>query len=199
MTLIFEGLFPLKIVKTDDDNGRTLRISKIGYAVAAFHVAFFSTCFILTIYRQQSFVVFFFPTDVTRLGGYLQFITSIVAMATIFGSCLYSANKIQMTMDNIVRIDEKLKMLDVKVNYMTGFKLNVGCVISFLMVNVFFTFLSFILLATAEKDAVPGFAVWTSYFMPAFIISIVIMHFVCIAYQIKQRWSHANEVSDSSW
>ncbi|XP_037033694.1 putative gustatory receptor 28b isoform X2 [Bradysia coprophila] len=192
MTLILEGLFPFKIV--DSESKRALRFSKIGYVVAAFHIVFFTTCFILTIYRQESFVVFFFPTDLTRVGGYLQFITSIVAMAAIFGSCLYSAKKIQMTMDNIVRIDEKFRLLAVKVDYMIGFKLNVGCVISFLIVNFAFTFLSFILLATAEKDTVPGFAVWTSYFVPPFIISIVIIHFVCIAFQIKQRLSYANGI-----
>ncbi len=196
MTLSFDGLFPFKIV-AGETNGRTLKFSKFGLALAAFHILFFASSFTLTMWRQESFVVFFFPTEITRLGGYLQFGTSIVAMATIYGSCIYWSKKIQITLDNIARIDAKLKRLHVAIDYVVGFKLNVYCVIGFLVINFAFSTLSFILLATAEEGEMPGFAVWSSYFMPTFIVSIVVIHFFCTIWEIKQRFVYVNQVSAS--
>lgn len=192
LTLSFEGLFPFKIV--GNASNRLLRISKFGYALAAFHMLFFLTTFILTIWRRESFVLFFFATEITRLGGHIQFVTSFVAMAIIYGSCIYSSKKIKITIDNIFKIDEKFKLLDVEINHDVGFKMNVYCVIGFMVVNLAFSFLSFVLLATAEKDKVPGFAVWTSFFVPPFIVSLIVIHFFCIACQIRQRFVYVNQV-----
>lgn len=192
MTLSFEGLFPFKIV--ENASNRNLRVSKFGYALTAFHILFFLTSFILTMWRRESFVLFFFATEITRLGGHIQFVTSIMSMAIIYGSCIYSSKKIQIAMENIFKIDEKFKLLDVEVDHHVGFKLNVYCVVGFMIVNFAFSFLSFILLATAEEDKVPGFAVWTSYFVPPFIISLTVIHFFCSVFQIKQRFVHVTQV-----
>lgn len=189
--LIFEGLFPFKIVGSP--NNRVLRVSKIGYAVAVFHVIFYLTSFTITIWRYESFVLFFFPTEITRFGGHLQFFTSSKLMIVVYASCMYSANKIRVTMDNIHNIDGKLKLLDVEINHGVGFKMNIYSVIGLIIVNFTFSLMSFILLATA--DEVPGFAVWTSYFVPPLIVSIIVIHFFCIGFQIKQRFIGVNQVS----
>lgn len=194
LALSFKGLFPFKIVENADD--RTLRISKFGYALAAFHISAFMISFIISIWRHNSFVIFFFPTEISRFGGQLQFLTSIVVMVSIYGSCTYSAKKIRIVMDNILKIDEKLKLLGLGIDHNVGFKLNVYFVIGFLAVNFTFTFLSFVLIATAEDDDnMPGFAVWTSYFVPPFVVSLVVIYFLSIVYQIRQRFVHANQVS----
>lgn len=197
LTLFCKGLFPFKIA--GNASNRTLRISKSGYALAAYHIVFFLVAFVVTLCRHESFALFFFPTDVTRLGGYLQFFTSIIAMATIYGSCIYSSKKLQILLANIFNIDKRFKLLNVEINHAVGFKLNIYCVIVFLIVNLSFTFLSYVLLASADEDKVPGFAVWTSYFVPPFIISLLVMHFFCIMFQMKYRFVHLNQVSNNGF
>lgn len=192
IALILEGLFPFKIV--GNTNNRELRVSKFGYALATIHILFFLTSFILTIWRYESFVLFFFATEITQYGGYLQIFTSIIAMITIYGSCIFSSNKIRIVMDKIFNIDGKMNLLEVEINHVIGFKMNVYCVIGFITINFTFSFLSFVLLATAGKDKVPGFAVWTSFFMPTFIASLIVIHFFCIIFQIRQRFACINQV-----
>lgn len=195
LVLIFLGLFPFKIV--GNGNKRLLRRSKIGYGLALFHVLSYLSSFILTIWRHESFVLFFFPTEITQFGGHLQFFTSIKVMIAIYASCLYSSNKIRIAMDKIHNIDRKFKLLDMDINHGVGFKLNIYCVSGFLAVNYAFSFLSFVLLATA--DEVPGFAVWTTYFVPPFIVTVIVFHFRCIGFQIRQRFIRVNQVSNKSF
>lgn len=190
--LSIEGLFPFKVV--GNATRRTLIFSKIGYMFAAVHVLLFVVCFIITIWSQQSFVQFFFPTEITRLGGYFQFSLSSITMAVIYGSCIFAAKKIKSTFDNIDTVDDKLKLLYVTIDYAVGFKLNVACVICFLIVNIVYSISSYTLLATA--DNMPGFAIWTSNFVPPFVISLVIIHFYCVVFQITKRIFYVNQVRE---
>lgn len=187
-TYILDGLFPFKLNKDKTQ----LVSSKMGISLTIIHLIFYFTCFLLTICDNQSFVVYFFQTEISVFGGYLQFATSCVAVVLLFSIAIIRRHKIRLVLKSLHAVDKRFKDLYEEIDHKAVFYLILIAMIVLYLLNLTFVLLSLLLLGT--KNKYPDFVVWWSFFFPYLILTLVVVKFVTVMSQIVQRFRALTKV-----
>lgn len=181
-TYCFEGLFPFKLNK---DNTQ-LDFSIIGISTAFLQLTLYFASLILTVFNDQSFVVYFFQTEISVVGGYLQFLTSGASVVLLYSTAMIRRHKIRLVFESLYAIDKRFKDLCQEIDHKAMFySIVLGCVLLYSL-NLTFVLLSLLLLGT--KDKYPDFLVWWSYFFPYLILTVVVVKYITVMAQISQRF-----------
>lgn len=180
------GLFPYKVVK------QKLQRSKLSYFVAGINIIFFAISFVLTITKNTSFIECFFKSDITKVGNKLHFAVSFVSMIIIYISCFFQRKHVVNVLDRVFKIDVKLKELLFEVDYCQGFRYNFVALIVLWTVYYTFTIGSISMVLASKKTFY--FHSWSSYFLPNFMLNLIIFMFVCVLKQIKNRYDGCIQV-----
>lgn len=185
-SLKWSGLLPYKVV---DQNFIS---SKTGYVVASINQLAFAYAFVLTIMKNTSFIECFFKTDISKVGNQLHFVVSIASMIIIYASCLLQKKQIKNIFDRLYRIDSKLNQLSFHLDYRRGFRYNFIALIFLWTFYYSFTLGSIALILSSNKK----FQVhsWVSYFLPNFMVNLIVFMFVCVLKQIRSRYGGCNQV-----
>lgn len=187
-TCCFEGLFPFKLNKEKTQ----LVTSRMGFSFTSFQLIFYFTSFFLTVFTNESFVVYFFQTQISVIGGYLQFLTSCVAVVLFYSVAIIHRHKIRMVFHSLYTVDERFNDLYQPINHKAVFRLIVIGWTVLYSLNLSFVLMSFLLLGT--KNKYPDFVVWWSFFFPYLISTLVVVKFVTVMEQILQRFRALTKV-----
>lgn len=183
-----EGLFPFKL---NEDKSQLLS-SKMGFSFSIFQFTMYFVCFFTTIFDNHSFVVYFFQTEISVIGGYLQFFNSCVAVVIFYMVSIVYRHKMRFILENLYRLDKRFEDLYQEIDHKATFYLGlVGCTI-LVTVNSTFILLSFLLLGSSESC--PDFVVWISFFFPYILLTLVVVKFVTVLGHIQKRFKGLAEV-----
>ncbi|XP_037033696.1 putative gustatory receptor 28b isoform X4 [Bradysia coprophila] len=182
VTYRFEGLFPFQF----NNDEAHLKTSKIGMSFTLIQLSLYFTSFFHTIFNDQSFVVYFFQTEISTFGGYLQFAVSCASMVTLYTISIVRRHKIRLVFENLYEVDKRFAELHQGINHKTVFRLIlIGCTMLY-SVNLIFVLLSLMLLST--RNEYPNFLVWWSFFFPYLILTLVVVKFITVVGQLLQRF-----------
>lgn len=191
-TCSFEGLFPLKLNKDKTQ----LESSKIGFTFSFLQLFLYFVSFLLTVCYNQSFVVYFFQTDISVVGGYLQFLSSCVSMVLFYSVAIFRRHKIRMIFQSLYAVDKRFKDLYQAIDHKAVFNvILIGWTVLYSL-NLTFVLMSLLLLGT-KKDY-PNFVVWWSFFFPYLILTVVVVSFLSVVRQILQRFRAVTKVSQKT-
>lgn len=195
--LHYTGFLPLKM--SGNGCNRRLKVSVVGYVFSFIYITFIMASFVILSMHLKGFIDYFYDTDILRIGGILQFLNTFIAMIVLYGSSVCWPKRICTCMEIIIKIDRKLKMLGADINYWKGLYLSIYLLIGFLTLNIALSISGFILLTTtiAEESDVelPLWAIWTTYCLPQLAVTIIVIHFTSVTFEIKQRFVGMNRVS----
>lgn len=187
-TYCFEGLFPLTLNKAKN----RLVASKFGISMTLIQMILYFTCFFLSILDDHSFVVYFFQTEISVIGGYLQFATSCCGVVLLYSIAIIRRHKIRLVFESLHAVDKRLKDLYQEIDHKAVFHLIlIGCIVLYAL-NVIFVLLNVLLLAT--KESYPDFQVWWTFFFPYLVFTLVVVKFISVTRQILQRFRGLSEV-----
>lgn len=182
LTYCFEGLFPFQLNKDKSQ----LDFSLIGFCMTLFQLILYFTSFYLTVFDNQSFVVYFFQTEISVIGGYLQFITSCIAIVLFYSVAIIRRHKIRLVFQSLNAVDKRFKDFNQEIDHKTVLRLILISWMVLYSLNLIFILLSLYLLGT--KNDYPDFVVWWSFFFPYLITTLVVVKFITVANQILQRF-----------
>lgn len=188
LTYCFEGLFPFKLNKDKNQ----LDFSKIGFFWTLLQLTLYFACFLSTVFDNQSFVVYFFQTEISVIGGYLQFVTSCAAVVSLFSIAIIRRHKIRLVFQSLYNVDKRFKDLDQEIDHKAVFYLILIGWMMLYSLNLIFVLLSLFLLGT--KNKYPDFVVWWSFFFPYLIVTLVVVKFITVMSQISQRFRALTKV-----
>lgn len=183
-----QGLFPYKLNKVKTE----LISSKLGFSLTIFHLILYFICFFVTVFNNQSFVVYFFQTEISVIGGYLQFVTSFGAIVSLYSTAIFRRQKMRLVLDSLYAVDRRFKDLHQEIDHKAVFHLILIAWNVLVILNISFILLSVLLLRT--KETFPDFVVWWSFFLPYLIVTLVVVKFVTVMGQILQRFRGLAEV-----
>lgn len=182
LTYCFEGLFPFRLNKDRAE----LRFSKIGFSLTLIQLTLYFLAFFLTIFVKQSFVVYFFQTEIAVICGYLQFAISCVAVVSLYSVAIIRRHKIRLVFQSLYDVDKRFKDLHQEIDHKAAFRLIlIGWMVLYSL-NLTFVLLSFLLLGSEKRY--PSIVVWYSFFFPYLILTLVVVKFVTVMKQIEQRF-----------
>lgn len=187
-TYCFEGLFPFKLNKDKTQ----LESSKIGFSLTILQLTLYFASLILTIFNNQSFVVYFFQTQISVVGGYIQYITSSASVVLLYSIAIIRRHKIRLVFQSLYAVDQRFKDLCQEINHKAVFHLILFGWVVLYSLNLTFVLLSLLLLGT--KETYPNFVVWWSFFFPYLILTMVVVKFICVLGQILQRFRALSKV-----
>lgn len=191
------GFLPLQI--SGNKYNRRLKVSVIGYIMSLIFIAFNTVSFVISIANGKSTIEFFYKTKVSRFGGLLQFFNTTVVIIMLYGSSLCFSNKIRRCMKNIVVIDRKLNLIGVEISHWKGFCFSIYLIIGFLTINFAVSLTFFFLVRegvfkTDPNNNLPLWAIFITHYLPAVTVTLIVIYFACVAFEIKQRFKVMNMV-----
>lgn len=188
LTYSFEGMFPFQLNKDKVE----LEFSKIGLFFTILQLTLYFASFFQTVFNNQSFVVYFFQTEISVVGGYLQFATSCAAIVSLYSIALIRRHKIRMVFQSLHEVDKRFRDLSQAINHKTVLHIILIGWMALYSLNLMFVLMSLFLLGTKHKY--PDFVVWWSFFFPYLVLALVAVKFITVASQILQRFRALCEV-----
>ncbi len=190
LTYCFEGLFPFHFNKDKDQ----LEPSKIGFSFTVIKITLYFASFFQTVFKNQSFVVYFFQTEISVYGGYLQFAASCAAMVTLYSTAIFRRDKIRLVFESLYEVDKQFKILCQGIDHKAVLHLILISAIVLYSLNLTFVLMSLLLLSVGTDNEYPGFVVWWSFFHPYLVLALVVVKFTTVLAQILQRFRALNKV-----
>lgn len=185
-SLCCSGLVPYKVIR------QNLESSKFCYFIAGINMVLFAFSFVVTIMNNTSFIECFFKTDISKVGNNINFAVSFLSMMIIYISCFVQRKQIKNVFDRLYEIDFQLKEFSFEVNHCRGFRYN--CIALIVLWTVYYSFtIGSITMVLASKKTF-HLTSWTSYFLPNFMLNLIVFMFVCVLKQIKNRYDGCNQV-----
>lgn len=177
---------------------KRLEVLALGLITTIMYISVFAICFIFTIYDKENFVRYIFRSDVSRIAGVIQLCISFFSMTINYTCSFVQRFKLIHIIEALAKIDERFMALGIRPDYKKSFNFIIGILVINVLSYVVYVFGSFGVIAAAEhqtdQDKLPGFSVWISYFLPHFVVSIVVIIFASIIRQIRNRLAYINEV-----
>lgn len=186
-SLCCSGLVPYKVV------GLNLKRSKWCYLIGGVNQILFAFAFVQTIMKNTSFIECFFQSDISKVGNSIHFVVSFVSMIIIYASCFCQRMKVKKVFDRLFQIDLKLKILSFQQNYRQRFRYN--CAALIVVWSVFYLLLIFGISMVYSSKKKFSLHSWVSYFLPNFMVNIIIFMFKCVLKQIRISFDGCNQVT----
>lgn len=192
-TLCCCGLVPYKVV------GEDLKRTKWCYFIAGINQIMFAYVFVVTIVEDTTFIECFFKTDISKVGNKIHFFVSFASMAIIYTSCFYQRMKLKNVIERLHPIDLRLEKLAFEVEHRQGFRFICVALTVLWILYFLFTFGSLSMIFRYNKNFLMH--TWVSYFLPNFMVNLIIFMLVCVLKQIGMRYAGCNKVklNENGW
>lgn len=177
------GILPMNLAGREGK--RRLEVTVFGFIITGLYGLMFAVCYIMTLIRHDSFIGYFFQSDIANIGNTLTLITAFMTLAITFVCCIVRRFKLIAVYNMLAKIDGKLKDLGVEIDYKSTLKFVSVAVLTFIFTYGFYLGGSFWLLETS--NVFPNFSVWMTFFLPHAMTSMVAIMFMCIVKQIRHR------------
>lgn len=186
------GLLPIKLVGTLGH--RRLEVSVFGFIVTSVHILLFFICFVLTIFSAESFVSYFFKSDISQLGLLLQLCISFFGTTISYTSCYLKKHRIIQIVNMLAHVDRRFVKLGIKQNYKDTTKFLLRFILINSIVHSIYVIGSYVILVMIAEERASAYA-WVSYYTPTLLLSYFVFKLFGITMQIKNRFIHLNGVS----
>lgn len=190
---LISGIAPIKLVGNKEN--RRLEVNFFGFVVLLIHLCLFGYCYIKTITIHDSIVSYFFKSEyqkISVLGDTLQLCIGLIGIVTVFFYSLIQRNKFILWFHSMAKIDQQMLEVGVETDYKSTLKfISLVILVKFIFFNTYLVG-SYLLFTTA--NIYPNYTCWISFFMPHFMISIILVLFVCLVKQMKHRFLLLNKV-----
>lgn len=149
------GYLPLKVV--EDRNGKRLRPSAIGLAFAVIFFSFNVVCLLLMASQARlvNLAVLFDRPPLARVSEFVK-LCGIYAMIPLFYITSFRKSKVNemaTCLHNIVRIDKRLNIIGIDINYWKGFTFNIFLIVFIVIYFIIILVMSTWQISIMEKKA----------------------------------------------
>lgn len=184
------GLIPFQFDTTDGKEH--FKCSLFGIFAAASHITLFGVCLSLTLYHNEHFVSAFFETDISQVTSIIQLSISFVALAIIYPNFYIKKLKLLKVFDILSKVDGKFMWTENIAEYKRTFYYSVKWIVSNLIICGIYISGSYVIQINLDRPA--QLSAWASFFLPHFVLSFVILKFLCIMRQLQNRFRSLNKV-----
>ncbi|XP_049537189.1 putative gustatory receptor 28b [Anopheles darlingi] len=185
------GMTPFTVVKGPTDL-MMLRCTPFGYINSSVHVILFCSCYINTLLKGETITRFFFRTDISTLGDVLQFSIGITALIMTFFCSIFQRNKLIKSFHALANIDQKFREIGMETNYKSTLHYNLLVMCSKAVITFFYLCVCFAVFI--YSSTYPSFTTWMAFLLPYFMMSMVIVIFLCFVNQAKHRFHLLNKI-----
>uniref|UniRef100_A0A2M4APU6 Gustatory receptor n=1 Tax=Anopheles triannulatus TaxID=58253 RepID=A0A2M4APU6_9DIPT len=185
------GMTPFTVVKSPTDL-MMLRCTPFGFINSSVHVILFCSCYINTLLKGESITRFFFRTDISTLGDVLQFSIGITALIMTFFCSIFQRNKLIKSFHALASIDRRFRKIGMETNYKSTLHYNLLVMCSKAVIT--FVYLLVCLAVFISSSTYPSVTTWMAFLLPYFMMSMVIVVFLCVVNQAKHRFHLLNKV-----
>ncbi|XP_058447184.1 putative gustatory receptor 28b [Malaya genurostris] len=189
------GLTPFTVVREGSDVA--LRCTLFGYLNSCIHVVIFCTCYGITFMNHESVTAYFFNTEISILGDFLQIVIGLAALVLSFFYTIFRRNKLIHVFNSLTKTDEHLKEIGVEPNYNRTLFFNYMFIVTQVCVQVTYCGVSWTVASLSLSNARPSLTAWVSFFLPTIITSMLITLFLSLVYQAKHRFFLLNQILES--
>ncbi|XP_035777498.1 putative gustatory receptor 28b [Anopheles albimanus] len=185
------GMTPFTVVKGSTDL-MMLRCTPFGYINSTVHVILFCSCYVNTLLKGETITRFFFRTDISTLGDVLQFSIGITAFIMTFFCSIFQCNKLIKSFHALASIDQRFKEIGMETNYKSTLHYNLLVMCSKAVITFFYLLVC--LAVFISSSTYPSVTTWLAFLLPYFMMSMVIVVFLCFVNQAKHRFHLLNKI-----
>uniref|UniRef100_A0A182U330 Gustatory receptor n=1 Tax=Anopheles melas TaxID=34690 RepID=A0A182U330_9DIPT len=185
------GLTPFTVVKGPTEL-MMLRCTPFGYINSSVHVILFCSCYVNALLQGDTITRFFFRTDISTLGDVLQFTIGITALFMTFFCSIFQRNKLIKCFHALASIDRRFKEIGMETNYKSTLHYNLLVMLTKAIISTLY--LVVCLAVFISSDTYPSVTTWMAFLLPYFMMSMVIVLFLCFVNQTKHRFHLLNKV-----
>ncbi|XP_058816596.1 putative gustatory receptor 28b [Topomyia yanbarensis] len=189
----FTGLTPFTVLREGSEV--VLKCTTFGYLNSCIHIVIFCTCYVIALVNQESVTAYFFSTEISTLGDFLQIMIGLAALVMAFFYTIFRRNKLIQAFKSLARTDEHFKEIDVETNYKSTLLHNYLIVFIQIFVQASYWGISFTV--TNLSNVRPSAAAWISFLLPFTLTSMIISLFLCLVNQAKHRFYLLNKILGS--
>uniref|UniRef100_A0A8W7NZ65 Gustatory receptor n=1 Tax=Anopheles coluzzii TaxID=1518534 RepID=A0A8W7NZ65_ANOCL len=185
------GMTPFTVVKGPTEL-MMLRCTPFGYINSSVHVILFCSCYVNALLQGDTITRFFFRTDISTLGDVLQFTIGITALFMTFFCSIFQRNKLIKCFHALASIDRRFKEIGMETNYKSTLHYNLLVMLTKAIISTLY--LVVCLAVFISSDTYPSVTTWMAFLLPYFMMSMVIVLFLCFVNQTKHRFHLLNKV-----
>lgn len=152
----------------------------------------FVLCYIVTIVEHESVTGYFYDSNISNFGDFLQTATGIGALVMTFLYSIAQRHKLIAAFHSLARTDEHLAEIGVEISYKKTLFRNYMVVLFQLIVlfSYFATTMSIVLISGFPFSI----TAWMSFMLPFMMISMITVLFVSLLNQSRCRFQQLNKV-----
>ncbi|XP_049288830.1 putative gustatory receptor 28b [Anopheles funestus] len=185
------GMTPFTVVKGPTEL-MMLRCTPFGYINSSVHVVLFCSCYVNALLNGETITRFFFRTDISTLGDVLQFTIGITALFMTFFCSIFQRNKLIKSFHALASIDRRFKEIGMETNYKSTLHYNLLVMCTKVIITTLY--LVVCLTVFISSNTYPSVTTWMAFLLPYFMMSMVIVLFLCFVNQTKHRFHLLNKV-----
>uniref|UniRef100_A0AAG5DT01 Gustatory receptor n=1 Tax=Anopheles atroparvus TaxID=41427 RepID=A0AAG5DT01_ANOAO len=185
------GMTPFTVVKGPTEL-MMLRCTPFGYINSSLHAILFCSCYVNALLKGETITRFFFRTDISTLGDVLQFTIGLTALAMTFFCSIFQRNKLINAFHALASIDRRFKEIGMETNYKSTLHYNLLVMCTKVIISSLYLLLC--LAVFISSSTYPNLATWMAFLMPYFMMSMVVVVFLCFVNQTKHRFHLLNKV-----
>ncbi|XP_062551277.1 putative gustatory receptor 28a isoform X1 [Armigeres subalbatus] len=187
----FGGMTPFTVVNRRRHDS-ALQCTTFGYINSCIHALTFSTCYIITLGKQESVTAHFFDSEISTLGDILQLMVGLVALISTFGYGVFRRQTLIDAFHALARTDVHFKEIGVETDYRSTLLYNYGLLFIQLVISLTYIFVS-ISIVTSSGVFICA-TTWAAFFLPFLMMTMSISLFLCIVNQSKHRFYLLNKI-----
>ena len=182
------GVIPFKIEKSSNK----YKLTYCCILVLIVNMIAFIVSYGFSVTSRQNIVTSYFDTIIPSVAS-ITFLTGYtVSMIVIYASVVFRRKFLMQTIDQIYQVDVKLKFINAEVNYRKLFLYSVKLIIA--NTTKFVIFITFNISFQIFSNNVQALQSLISYLYPHLIMSVVVVKYVCVVVNIRERFYKLNEV-----
>ncbi|XP_058056706.1 putative gustatory receptor 28a [Anopheles bellator] len=185
------GMTPFTVVKGPTEL-MLLRCTPFGYINSSLHVILFCSCYVNALLKGETITRFFFRTDISTLGDVLQFTIGITALIMTFFCSIFQRDKLIKSFHALASIDRRFKEIGMETNYKSTLHYNLLVMCAKVIITTLY--LAVCLAVFISSSTYPSVTTWLAFLMPYFMMSMVVVVFLCFVNQTKHRFHLLNKV-----
>lgn len=186
----FAALCPFKVV--GPVGNRHMEVCFAGVLNTITHLCLFCICYFFQIRKLQSFIGYFFNTEISRFAHSIQSITLFVGVLVTVSMSFLKRDKFKNVFHLLSKIDRKLISLGAKVDYKAICRFILAILVLKWCIYTIFLGASYYLLRLSKT--LPDFSDWILLFSPYVYITTTKIKFIFIVRQIKNRFHYINHL-----
>lgn len=163
-----------------------------GYINSFLHIGFFTVCFVIVMFKNESIQQYFFRTNVSIVSDTFLNCVWFLAIPLLYYSALSRCNQFALLLKTFFILDAKFKVNGIRFDYRMAMWMSSFMSLMALICNL--AFIGYCLVVLMKNGIYPSFPACVVCFQPNVCISYIIILYGGICIRISRRFHSNNQV-----